>query len=109
MLSVKPCPSPKRGPTVRLAREHPRPAAKTLSLVGGRATAIFRQAALHGHTGFARRTGSGSQSWTCEASSEVVRTGGAGLRRSPDVAMMQATDFENLHDPARVGELDGPA
>ena len=22
--------------------------------------------------------------------------------------MMQATDFGNLHDPARVGELDGP-
>jgi hypothetical protein len=39
------CPSPKRRSTVRLAREHPRPAAKTLSLVGGRATAIFRQAA----------------------------------------------------------------
>jgi hypothetical protein len=37
-----------------------------------------------------------------------VRTGGPGLRRSADVAMMQATDFENLHDPARVGELDGP-
>ena len=33
--------------------------AKTLSLVGGRATAILRPAALHGHTGFARRTGSG--------------------------------------------------
>jgi len=69
------CPSPKRRPTVRLAREHPRPAAKTLSLVGGRATAVFRQAALHGHTGFARRTGSGRQSWTCEASSVVVRSG----------------------------------
>ena len=23
--------------------------------------------------------------------------------------MMQATDFGNLHDPARLGELDGPA
>jgi hypothetical protein len=22
--------------------------------------------------------------------------------------MMQATDFGNLHDPARLGELDGP-
>ena len=74
--------------------------AKTLSLVGGRATAILRPAALHGHTGFARRTGSGRQSWTCEASSVVVRTGGAGLRRPADVAMMQATDFGNLHDPA---------
>jgi len=82
--------------------------AKTLSLVGGRATAILRPAALHGHTGFARRTGSGRQSWTCEASSVVVRTGGAGLRRPADVAMMQATDFGNLHDPALVGELDGP-
>ncbi len=102
------CPSPKRRPTVRLAQEHPRYEAKTLSLVGGRATAILRPAALHGHTGFARRTGSGRQSWTCEASSVVVGTGGAELRRPADVAMMQATDFGNLHDPARVGELDGP-
>jgi len=37
----------------------------------------------------------------------VVRSGGAGLRRPADVAMMQATDFGNLHDPARLGELDG--
>jgi hypothetical protein len=29
------------------------------------------------------------------------------LRRPADVAMMQATDFGNLHDPARVRELDG--
>src|SRR5439155_800575 len=71
-------------------------------------SAIFRPAALHGHTGFARRTGSGRQSRTCEASSVVVRTDGAELRRPADVAMMQATDFGNLHDPARVGELDGP-
>src|SRR2546427_12665980 len=69
---------------------------------------IFRPVALHGHTGFARRTGSGRQSRTCEASSVVVRTDGAELRRPADVAMMQATDFGNLHDPARVGELDGP-
>ena len=38
----------------------------------------------------------------------VVRTGGAGLRRPADVAMMQATDFGNLHDPARLGVRDGP-
>src|SRR5258708_37583496 len=38
----------------------------------------------------------------------VVRTAGAGLRRLADVTMMQATDFGNLHDPARLGELDGP-
>src|SRR3989475_8947268 len=38
----------------------------------------------------------------------VVRTAGAGLRRLADVAVMQATDFGNLHDPARLGELDGP-
>jgi hypothetical protein len=31
-----------------------------------------------------------------------------GLRRSAEVAMMQATDFGNLHDPSRLGELDGP-
>ena len=37
-----------------------------------------------------------------------MRTDGAELRRPADVAMMQATDFGNLHDPARVGELDGP-
>jgi len=36
-----------------------RSAAKALSLAGGRATAILRPAALPGHTGFARRTGSG--------------------------------------------------
>ena len=30
------------------------------------------------------------------------------LRRPADVAMMQATDFWNLHDSARRGELDGP-
>src|SRR5882724_339646 len=102
------CPSPKHRPTVRLARAPPRSAAKTLSLVGGRATAIFRPAALHGHAGFARRTGSGRQRRTCYASSVVGRTGGAELRRPADVAMMQATDFGNLHDPARVGGLDGP-
>ena len=33
---------------------------------------------------------------------------GAGLRRLAEVAVMQATDFGNLHDPARLGELDGP-
>jgi len=38
----------------------------------------------------------------------VVRTAGAGLRRLADVAVMRATDFGNLHDPARLGELDGP-
>src|SRR5882724_8739003 len=37
-----------------------------------------------------------------------VRTAGAGLRRLADVAVMQATDFGNFHDPARLGELDGP-
>ena len=30
------------------------------------------------------------------------------LRRDPDVAMMQATDFGSLHDSARVRELDWP-
>jgi hypothetical protein len=30
------------------------------------------------------------------------------LRRPADVAVMQATDFGNLHDPARLGEFDGP-
>ena len=38
----------------------------------------------------------------------VVRTAGAGLRRLAEVAVMRATDFGNLHDPARLGELDGP-
>src|SRR2546425_12030938 len=46
--------------------------------------------------------------WTCDACSMVVRTAGAGLRRLADVAVMQATDFGNFHDPARLGELDGP-
>src|SRR4029453_13308837 len=32
----------------------------------------------------------------------------AGLRRLADVAVMQATDFGNLHDPVRLGALDGP-
>src|SRR5262245_1496729 len=38
----------------------------------------------------------------------VVRAGRAGLRCSADVAMMQATDFGNRHDPARLGKLDRP-
>src|SRR5436309_15863035 len=38
----------------------------------------------------------------------VVRSAGAGLRRLADVAVMLATAFGNLHDPARLGELDGP-
>jgi len=50
----------------------------------------------------------GRLSWTCDACSMVVRTAGARLRRLADVAVMQATDFGNLHDPARRGELDGP-
>src|SRR5438093_6221083 len=50
----------------------------------------------------------GRLSWTWDACSMVVRTAGAGLRRLADVAVMQATDFGNLHDPARLGELDGP-
>src|SRR2546428_3282940 len=57
------------------------------------------------------RTGSGQAgrlSWTCDACSMVVRTAGAGLRRLADVAVMQATDFGNLHDPAHLGKLDGP-
>ncbi len=38
----------------------------------------------------------------------VVRAAGARLRRLADLPVMQATDFGNLHDPARLGELDGP-
>ena len=37
------------------------------------------------------------------------RPGGAGLRRLADVAVVQAADFRKLHDPAHLGELDGPA
>jgi len=84
---------------------------KTPSLVGDRATGIVRPSALHGHTGVAREDGERAGwrlSWTCDACSMVVRTAGAGLRRLADVAMMQATDFGNLHDPGRLGELDGP-
>src|SRR5437899_4957117 len=50
----------------------------------------------------------GRLSWTWDACSMVVRTAGAGLRRLAEVAVMEATDFGNLHDPARLGELDGP-
>ena len=32
----------------------------------------------------------------------------AGLGRQTDVAMMEATDFVKLHDPARVGEFNWP-
>src|SRR5947209_6476968 len=39
----------------------------------------------------------------------IVRTAGARLRRLADVAVMQATDFGNFHDPARLRKLDGPA
>ena len=91
-----------RDPSVRLQAQDPDPEP------GWRgATANLRPAALQGHTGLARRTGSGGRRWTCEARSVVVRTGGAGQRRPADVAMMQAADFGNLHDPARLGELDG--
>src|SRR5205809_6211878 len=48
------------------------------------------------------KTGSGRAgrlSWTCDACSNVVRTAGARLRRLAEVAVMQATDFGNLHDP----------
>src|SRR5437773_10282963 len=38
----------------------------------------------------------------------VVGTAGARLRRVADVPVMQATDFGNLHDPTRLGALDGP-
>src|SRR5438093_1577795 len=38
----------------------------------------------------------------------LVRTADASLRRLADVAVMQATDFGNFHDPAHLGELDGP-
>src|SRR5881397_1065900 len=51
----------------------------------------------------------GRRSWTWDACSMVVRTAGAGLRRLAEVAVMHATDFGNLHDPARRGQLDGPA
>ena len=44
----------------------------------------------------------------CDACSIVLRIVSVGLRRLAEVAVMQATDFGNLHDPARVGELDGP-
>ena len=86
---------------------------KTPSLVGGR---VGRPASLDRRpctvTPESRwRTGSGRAerlSWTCDACSMVVRAAGASLRRLADVAVMQATDFGNLHDPARRGELDGP-
>src|SRR5213594_617577 len=50
----------------------------------------------------------GRLSWTWDACSMVLRTAGAGLRRLAEVAVMQATDFGGRHDPARLGELDGP-
>ena len=34
--------------------------------------------------------------------------GDARSARLPDVAMMQAPDFGNLHDDTRLGALDGP-
>ena len=39
-----------------------------------------------------------------------VKTGewGGGLRRAPDVAMVQATNFGNLHDLPDLGSLDWP-
>ena len=39
---------------------------------------------------------------------EGQKTEDAGLRRLADVAVMQATDLGNLHDPARLGEFDRP-
>jgi len=66
---------------IRLAQEHGdpsiRPQVQDPEPGWRRATAILRPAALQGRTGLARRVGSGRQSWTCEARSVVVRTGGA--------------------------------
>src|SRR5262245_56425280 len=38
----------------------------------------------------------------------VLSRTACGLCRLPDVAVMEATDFGNLHDPACLGELDWP-
>jgi hypothetical protein len=43
--------------------------------------------------------------WTYNGHSIVLRTGGARLRRQADVAMMEPTDFGNLDDRPRGGEL----
>src|SRR6267142_4280359 len=85
---------------------------KTPSLVGGR---VGRPASLDRRpctvTPESRwRTGSGRVerlSWTCDACSMVVRTAGTSLRRLADVAVMQATDFGNLHDLPASGSSTG--
>jgi len=50
---------------------------------------------------------SGRHRWAGDARLVAAKTGRAGLR-CPEVAMVQTADFENLQDPARLRELDGP-
>src|SRR5439155_27249009 len=90
--------NPSTGPRPRAWLEIERPAS-----LDRRPCTVTRESRGRTESGRAGRL-----SWTCDACSMVVRSAGAGLRRLADVAMMQATVFVNLHDHARLGELEGP-
>jgi len=95
---------------VRLAQERPRSVLGASLKWGGRATGILRPAALPGQTESRwRMRGAGGQNWTCNARSVAASTGSAGLRRPPDVAMVQAADFWNRDDHAQVCWRDWPS
>src|SRR5437879_12469345 len=106
-LGAQQAPVPRQN-LIRLGQERRdpsiRPQAKTPSLVGGRATGFVRPSALHGHTGVAMEDGE-QVGWAAELNLGRVFDGSedsrcwTGLRRLAEVAVMQATDFGNLHDP----------
>src|SRR5438093_9088718 len=109
----QPCPSPKPHPTrsgaPRCVNPSIGPRPRAWLEVGRPASLDRRPCAVTRES--PRKTGSGRagrRSWTCDACSMVVRTAGARLRRLAEVAVMQATDFGKLHDPTRLGALDGP-
>jgi hypothetical protein len=64
-----------------------------------------RTSPLQGHSGATREDGE-CAGWVDLQPRSKVRRGGLRLGRQTDVAMMEATDFVKLHDPARVGEFN---
>lgn len=64
-----------------------------------------RTSPLQGHSGATREDGE-CAGWVDLQPRSQVRRGGLRLGRQTDVAMMEATDFVKLHDPARVGEFN---
>src|SRR5947208_16764434 len=115
LCSFPTCPSPKPCPP-RLARG-PCAFGRPRFVAGRTVGRTLRLSVLRGCTRFSvggrnscqteqlpeRRRGGG-------ACVRDVKTGewGGGLRRPPDVAMVPATNFGNLHDLPELGSLDWP-